>query len=162
MVLNLKSEIDRLNNNKEKTKRAATNIDNKLVELGGERATDLADVPNKIGSMIRENYKKIAIIDVSGDVSLWTKKETSIKVNVDFTPSRLFIRLQNKYPEIGPKRKAVIDSTEGYIIISPAGGYMNRLEPNQINFDNATKTLKMCPEFFEYEPRLVDQIIAIE
>lgn len=51
MALNLKNEIDRLNNNKEKTKTVAINIDNRLVELGCERAENLDDVPNKMNKI---------------------------------------------------------------------------------------------------------------
>lgn len=46
--MSLISEINRTETNKNKTKTVANNIDNKLVELGGEQAESLADIPNKI------------------------------------------------------------------------------------------------------------------
>ena len=64
--MSLIQEINRTETEKNKTKQVATNIDNKLVELGGERATDLADVPNKIDETIKNNLRKSAVIDLGG------------------------------------------------------------------------------------------------
>lgn len=58
--MSLRDNIDNTNKEKENLKTVANNIDSKLVELGGERATDLADVPNKIEKTINENYIKLA------------------------------------------------------------------------------------------------------
>ena len=55
----LKSTINNTNTQKENIKTVANNIDNKLVELGGEQATDLSDVPNKMQYMIGQ-YKHFA------------------------------------------------------------------------------------------------------
>lgn len=55
--MSLIQEINRTETNKNKTKQVAINIDNKLVELGGEQAVNLADVPNKIEGVTKQ-YKK--------------------------------------------------------------------------------------------------------
>lgn len=57
--MSLKDTINNTNTQKENIKTVASNIDNKLVELGGERAKDLNDVANKMGAMVGQ-YKKIA------------------------------------------------------------------------------------------------------
>lgn len=49
----LKSTINNTNTQKENIKTVANNIDNKLVELGGEQIINLADVPNKIEKTIK-------------------------------------------------------------------------------------------------------------
>ena len=102
MALNLKSEIDRLNNNKEKTKKVATNIDNKLVELGGERAIDLSDVPNKINKMIIDNYKKIAEISTKKSLNMKSNltnlgyAKNTIAMSLNFKPERIFAHYNDK------------------------------------------------------------------
>lgn len=58
--MSLTDTINNTNTEKKNLKTVANNIDSKLVELGGERATDLADVPNKIEKTINENYIKLA------------------------------------------------------------------------------------------------------
>ena len=58
--MSLITEINRINTNKEKAKTVSVKIDNKLVELGGEQATDLNDVPNKMQKMV-DNYIKYAL-----------------------------------------------------------------------------------------------------
>ena len=64
--MSLIQEINRTETNKNKTKTVATNIDTKLVELGGEQATDLAEVPNKIDEAIKNNLRKSAVINLGG------------------------------------------------------------------------------------------------
>ena len=58
--MSLITEINRTNTSKEKAKTVAVKIDNKLVELGGEQAINLADVPNKMQKMVVNNYAKVA------------------------------------------------------------------------------------------------------
>ena len=58
--MSLKDAINNTNTQKENIKTVAKNIDNKLVELGGEQAIDLVDVPNKIEKTIRDNYIQVA------------------------------------------------------------------------------------------------------
>lgn len=93
--MDLKNTINNTNTHKENIKQVATQIDNKLVELGGEQATDLSDVANKMGAMVTGNYKKVAILDIDkteyGD-EYW--KETEIPINLDFTPSIVIISIQ--------------------------------------------------------------------
>lgn len=57
--MSLTSEINRTETEKNKTKTVAVNIDNKLVELGGEQAINLAEVPSKIDRAL-SGYNKIS------------------------------------------------------------------------------------------------------
>ena len=50
--MSLKDTINNTNTQKENLKTVANKIDNKLVELGGEQATDLSDVANKMEGMV--------------------------------------------------------------------------------------------------------------
>ena len=85
--MSLISEINNTNTQKENIKTVANNIDNKLVSLGGQSATDLSDVPEKIQQMVTKNYKKLAYGEYS--VRCYTKgsidksRTVSLK-NVDF------------------------------------------------------------------------------
>lgn len=55
--MSLADTINNTNTQKENIKIVASNIDNKLVELGGQRATDLADVVNKIENAVTQRKK---------------------------------------------------------------------------------------------------------
>ncbi len=81
--MSLISEINRTETEKNKTKQVATNINNKLVELGGERATDLADVPNKIRNLVNQ-YEKMAIVDINKRYD-YNGSATSINHTINFT-----------------------------------------------------------------------------
>lgn len=85
----LKSTINNTNTQKENIKTVANNIDNKLVELGGEQATDLSDVPNKIQKLIKQ-YNKVVIgskkCKQRSDIDPFS---TIINVNADFVIKRV-------------------------------------------------------------------------
>ena len=86
----LKSTINNTNAQKENIKTVATQIDNKLVELGGEKATNLSDVVSKMGAMVGQ-YKKIAIGNKTNfSVSSGRINELKINMNLDFTPEIIF------------------------------------------------------------------------
>lgn len=90
--MDLKNTINNTNTQKENIKTVATQIDNKLVELGGEQAKDLSDVANKMQNMVGQ-YKKYA----SGkDIYATAKKNGSqcsldITLNINFIPKRIII-----------------------------------------------------------------------
>ena len=85
--MDLKNTINNTNTAKEKTKTVATNIDNKLVELGGERAESLADIPNKI-EVVENQYLKIAEIK---NLRIWidTIPQTITFNELSFTPKKV-------------------------------------------------------------------------
>lgn len=58
--MDLKNTINNTNTQKDKLKIGKQNIDNKLVELGGEKAIDISDIPNKI-KKLTEQYNKVAL-----------------------------------------------------------------------------------------------------
>ena len=85
---NIKEAIAETEKNKNNLTKAKTKIDNKLVSLGGQSATDLSDVPNKIGQITNNLFKKAAFHNN------WRKKYSSsgtffgerIEFPVNFTP----------------------------------------------------------------------------
>lgn len=99
--MSLKDTINNTNTQKENIKTVATQIDNKLVELGGEQATDLSDVPNKMEGMVNTQYVKIAegtynqdinVIDtVDGGYESLMETDVSIPLNLKFEPKRVIL-----------------------------------------------------------------------
>lgn len=101
--MSLKDTINSTNTEKEKVKKVATQIDNKLVELGGQHATDLADVPNKIGAMVTKNYKRITRFNLNKDITYTNSdlKSFVIPLNLEYVPTEIIIRFGcNSNPNI--------------------------------------------------------------
>ncbi|EEA84843.1 hypothetical protein [Peptacetobacter hiranonis] len=101
--MSLKDTINNTNTQKDNLKTVANNIDNKLIELGGEQATNLADVSEKIERMIVQ-YKKFAII--KPNVSLPSQNisfQQTVKVNLGFLPSIVFVEISPP-PELAEKQ----------------------------------------------------------
>lgn len=90
--MSLKTEIDNTNTQRENLKTVANKIDNKLVELGGEQATNLSDVPNKMGAMVGQ-YKKVA--NIKSNISIPSKKTITITTNLSFIPSIIIADIDN-------------------------------------------------------------------
>lgn len=90
--MSLTDTINNTNTQKENIKTVANNIDNKLVELGGEKATNLADVVNKMGAMVTENYKKIAMGELNQS-SYLSSGINDFKFPINFKASRIMFRL---------------------------------------------------------------------
>ena len=97
--MSLTDTINNTNKQKENVKTVATNIDNKLVALGGQQATSLNDVPNKIGAMIGQ-YKKIATLspnkEFKGNEIYKDKNYTMNLTNVNFVPKTGFLKFLYK------------------------------------------------------------------
>ena len=97
--MSLTDTINNTNTQKENIKIVATNIDNKLAELGGERATNLNDVPNKMEGMVGQ-YKRVAIVNPNTTVFKIPTNPYNLKINVNlpFIPSRVFVKIMLRYP----------------------------------------------------------------
>ena len=100
--MSLKDTINNTNTQKENIKTVANNIDNKLIELGGERATNLADVALKIQEMSKQ-YSKVAEIEMSkilklGENDHYNKPyaENIIQLNINFIPKRIIAKIHIK------------------------------------------------------------------
>lgn len=98
--MSLTDTINNTNTQKDNLKTVANNIDNKLVELGGERATDLADVANKMEGMVTTQYVKIAEGEYNSNLSVSNRRGTSgghtwvdlkLPLNLEFIPKRLIV-----------------------------------------------------------------------
>lgn len=107
----LKSTINNTNTQKENIKTVANNIDNKLVELGGEQAVNLVDVPNKI-RLLGKNYKKQAIFK-NLDIRLDDSKQRIIFPNtLKFSPKQILVNIQfienGSYPDYVDNRRQIV------------------------------------------------------
>lgn len=104
--MSLTDTINSTNVQKENVKKVANNIDNKLVELGGEKAENLNDVANKMGDMVGQ-YKKIAEGEYNSDLIVVDKNsggtlinneylqfEKKIPLNLNFTPKRIIFKFE--------------------------------------------------------------------
>lgn len=104
--MDLKNTINNTNTQKENIKTVANNIDNKLVELGGEQAINLADVVNKMSAMVGQ-YKKIAEGVYNSDLIVrdndsqgtlinneYLQFEKKIPLNLNFTPKRIIFKFE--------------------------------------------------------------------
>ena len=122
--MDLKNAINNTNAQKENIKTVANNIDNKLIELGGERATDLADVPNKIQN-VKTMYKKTA---TGGDIAIpdhvnWSGK---IKINLTFKPSVVYVFLKNLgEPGNQNKQNVIVCSKNNYSKETGVGSFQD-------------------------------------
>lgn len=93
--MSLKDTINNTNTQKENIKTVANKIDNKLVELGGERATNLADVVNKIDSL-KASLKKIYIKNVKQKVIVTSGYDRGYNFSISpgFEVEKLYIQVQ--------------------------------------------------------------------
>lgn len=94
--MSLKDAINNTNTQKENIKTVANNIDNKLVELGGEKATDLSDVANKMEGMVGQ-YKKFATGDLNYKASLNSGQGFNKTLPIDFPLKYFFIEVTKGY-----------------------------------------------------------------
>lgn len=140
--MSLTDTINNTNTQKENIKTVATQIDNKLVELGGERATDLSDVPNKIEKTIKTQYVKIAEGIYNSDLKVrdndintgviidndYLQFEKKIPLNINFIPKRIIFKFEymNTSEAVEPGLNyepygLSIDSKHNYNISTAAG-----------------------------------------
>lgn len=113
MALDLKSTIAQTEYLKNKTKTVATNIDKKLIGLGGEQAINLADVPNKI-KKLTERYRKIAKKTLNMTISFYSDSSTKVIYDTNFLPKFVFISIKNSY-----------NSDIDYINVTDVGTYID-------------------------------------
>ena len=162
--MSLASEINRTETEKNKTKKVATNIDNKLVELGGEQAINLADVPNKIGAMVTKNYKRITRFNLNKDITYTNTgfKSFEIPLNLEYVPSEIIIRFGN-----GGNPRQLISSKHSYNVETMAP---RRSTPGVGAACIKKITKESCTVQFDYssntaggtDPHYLYDLIAIE
>lgn len=93
--MSLTDTINNTNTQKENIKTVANNIDTKLIELGGERATDLNDVVNKMGDMVGQ-YFKGALLKPNKKLTVRRYEDQIFRIdtNLTFTPTKMLITLK--------------------------------------------------------------------
>lgn len=94
--MSLRDNINNTNIQKDKLKIGKRNIDNTLINIGGEKSTNIEDVPEKITNAIKQ-YKKISIIDLNFNDTgnSWTEN-INIPINLSFLPNKYIIFLEDK------------------------------------------------------------------
>ena len=101
---NLKQNINKTDTLKNDLKLAKQKINDKILSGGGTIADTLNAVPNAIDKMLKENYKKVAIIELSSNNVFKHTCERSYPndidkvksfevatLNLDFIPNKLYI-----------------------------------------------------------------------
>ena len=122
--MSLTDTINNTNKQKENVKIVAAEIDNKLVELGGERATDLADVVNKMENAVAQR-KKVAKFTFDANYTNARKvgpgESVIKKINTNFTPNIIFVSLMQSFANIQKeddfnryKKEMIISNTREY------------------------------------------------
>ena len=93
--MSLKATINNTNTQKDKLKIGKRKIDNKLIELGGEEAVNLAEIPLKMQEMANQ-YSKIAEISIDQKMKVGSMsyggeplKNLIILNNINFIPERI-------------------------------------------------------------------------
>ena len=101
------------------------------MELGGEQAIDLSDVPNKMEVMVKENYNRVSVINKSETIRATVKKwnKMTINFNLTFTPKRIFIKIRQQYPMI-------VDSNTNTNENNSTFGYSHRAFIDNVNKDS--------------------------
>lgn len=77
--MSLRGNINNTSTQKDKLKTGKRNIDNKIISIGGEKAINIADVPNKIQQAIDRNWTRIAV--VTGQTFTQTKEQGNPETN---------------------------------------------------------------------------------
>lgn len=151
--MSLTDTINNTNTQKENVKTVANNIDNKLVELGGERATNLADVVNKMEGMVTTQYVKIAegeykqtitatdIAQKSGSKLMET--EVTIPINLSFNPKRVLLYCEYFYAKY-----------QGYFIKISLDSKKNYDRKTSIGFDDRSIFSDTAEEIQKYKYRV--------
>ena len=94
-MADLKTTISQTENLKNKVKLAKQRINETIVRGGGTTSKSLSEIPNNINKMLRDNYKKVAIIDSTKTIELEGQvvngKQIRIPCNFGFLPNMVFI-----------------------------------------------------------------------
>lgn len=93
--MDLKSTIDNTNKHTNDLKLARNKINDKIISGGGTIADTLNAVPDAIDKMLKENYKKVAIINTEQFTlpSQNESKDFKIPIAVNFNPSICYLQL---------------------------------------------------------------------
>ena len=163
--MSLKDKINNTNTQKDKLKRGKGNIDNKLVELGGEKSVNISDVPYKIEKMTKK-YSRLAkssFVEGINQVSEWYTKR--VQTSLRFNPQIIFaiVSLENP-PNEGLANYSFLLTTKSDITAINSNSYIavNIKNPSKFGFDVEIKwdyrvseqkypNLKLKVEWIAYE-----------
>ena len=169
---NLKNNINKTDTLKNDLKLARNKINDKILSGGGTIADTLNDVPSAIDNMLKENYKKVAIIDLGTDytfthsydknIPIGTKTNYTIKMNgINFTPSKIFINVYfDQLIDMTPTNTGLCELNKNYEAKQVRGTL-------KFNFSLSENEIKLNSEIVPKENEvkfkyIIPKIIAIE
>lgn len=85
MALKIKDAINKTEQIKNNTSKIKENINNKLVEIGGNRANNLASVPDEITNLTN-NFENYAVIEINESHNMPKTDILTYPFNVGFKP----------------------------------------------------------------------------
>lgn len=101
----LKSTIDNTNKHINDLKLARNKINERILSGGGTIANTISEVPDAIDKMLKENYKKIAVLTLNKEFKSNTtsgiKTFTVDLSGINFTPTKGFLKFKYKISEVG-------------------------------------------------------------
>ena len=103
--MDLKNTIDNTNKHTNDLKLAKNKINERILSGGGTIANTLNAVPEAIDKMLKENYKKIAVLTLNKEFKSNTtsgiKTFTVDLSGINFTPTKGFLKFKYKISEEG-------------------------------------------------------------
>lgn len=161
--MSLTDTINNTNIQKENIKTVANTIDNKLVELGGERATNLNDVVNKMGAMVKGNYKKIAMGNLKKRIFLNYDQSIRFELPIDFKYSTIYIRVCAESVETdGQMRPDLFGTITNSKDNIQAATYNNEVEVRRVGDKGVEIIGKSFFDTQRYNKMYLEDWIAIE
>ena len=159
----LQKETDRLALSSENIKKVKKDINTELTEKGGTSANTISEVPGKLESMVKNNFKKVAIFYKELEYTMWGGS-TTIPLNIPQNFNHFFVFLEHEYG--GRKSVFTIVNTQ-YLNLNIASSKSFFVEPGRLfitprieRLDNTTLKI-LVDEPRESKLRL-KKIIAIE
>lgn len=118
---NLQNTITKTDTLKNDLKLAKQKINDKILSGGGTIANTLNAVPNAIDKMLKDNYKKVAIINISSFfvcsnyIAGSSPFSIELPINLGFTPTRILVFIngvKHSKAEVNKKLICGMDSDE--------------------------------------------------
>lgn len=123
--MNLKNTIDNTNKCTNDLKLARQKINDRIISGGGSIANTISAVPKAIDTMLKENYKKIATINLNKNIGInidpGQLMDVSVDISLNFNPSIVILVFNNSTNIIYPlnnnnSNKVTTESYVGYIV----------------------------------------------
>lgn len=158
-MADLKTTIAQTENLKNKVKLAKQRINETVVRGGGIASKSLSEIPDNINKMLKDNYKKVAIINITQHIDVpknTSFRTTKVNLNLTFQPSMIFVLFENS---ANGRSKDIMSSKEHYNLSTSFSRstlvmYITSVTKNGFNLNIRDDTQNSRVE--------IKQIIAIE